>query len=186
MVSKAAVRSRRMRMVRWPESEERRRSFVILRRAVSVLCWDRKPDWKHSKRLLEVRWVLSCKATARSRILERKGRLEMGRKLLGFSVLRPGFLMMGVMAASLRVWGTDPEPREVFMMLVMSGEMTGRQSLMSLDGMGSRVQVVVFIPVMRVFSCAGDIEENCDRGWMVAGGEAGGEMGGVPKVLRFL
>ena len=37
MVSKAAVRSRRRRMLRWPESEERRRSLVTLRRAVSVL-----------------------------------------------------------------------------------------------------------------------------------------------------
>ena len=44
MVSNAAVRSRRMRMFRLPESEERRRSFVIFRRAVSVLCFDRKPD----------------------------------------------------------------------------------------------------------------------------------------------
>lgn len=37
IVSKAAVRSRRMRIERWPESEERRRSLVTLRRAVSVL-----------------------------------------------------------------------------------------------------------------------------------------------------
>ncbi len=44
MVSKAAVRSRRMRMLRWPESEEMRRSLVTLRRAVSVLCCERKPD----------------------------------------------------------------------------------------------------------------------------------------------
>jgi len=44
MVSNAAVRSRRMRMFRLPESEERRRSFVIFRRAVSVLCFDRKLD----------------------------------------------------------------------------------------------------------------------------------------------
>ena len=36
MVSKAAV-SRRRRMLRWPVSEERRRSLVTLRRAVSVL-----------------------------------------------------------------------------------------------------------------------------------------------------
>ena len=44
MVSNAAVRSRRMRMLRWPESEERRRSLVALRRADSVLCCERKPD----------------------------------------------------------------------------------------------------------------------------------------------
>ena len=164
MVSKAAVRSRRMRMLRCPESEERRRSFVILRRAVSVLCFDRKPDWKDSNRLLEVRWVLSCEATARSSIFDMKGRLEMGRKLLGLSGLRPGFLMMGVTAASLRVWGTEPELREVLIMVVMSGEITGRQSLMSVEGMGSKVQVEVFIPVMMVINSAGDTGENWDRG----------------------
>ena len=48
MVSKAALRSRRMRMVRRPESAERGRSFVIFSRAVSVLCLERKPDWKGS------------------------------------------------------------------------------------------------------------------------------------------
>ena len=37
MVSKAALRSRRMRMDNSPESAAIRRSFVILRRAVSVL-----------------------------------------------------------------------------------------------------------------------------------------------------
>lgn len=37
MVSKAALRSSRMRMDTEPESAERRRSLVILRRAVSVL-----------------------------------------------------------------------------------------------------------------------------------------------------
>ena len=36
-VSKAALRSRRRRMVREPESEESRRSLVTLRRAVLVL-----------------------------------------------------------------------------------------------------------------------------------------------------
>lgn len=37
MVSKATVRSRRRRMRRWPESEERRRLLVTFRSAVSVL-----------------------------------------------------------------------------------------------------------------------------------------------------
>ena len=43
MVLKAAVRSRRMRMLRCPESEERRRSLVILRRAVSVCVLNGNP-----------------------------------------------------------------------------------------------------------------------------------------------
>ena len=37
MVSKAALRSRRMRIVKSPESAAMRRSLVILTRAVSVL-----------------------------------------------------------------------------------------------------------------------------------------------------
>lgn len=57
MVSNAAVRSRRMRILRLPESEERRRSLVTFSRAVSVLCLERKPDWNGSKRLWELRWV---------------------------------------------------------------------------------------------------------------------------------
>lgn len=44
MVSNAAVRSRRMRIDSKLESEAMRRSFVILRSAVSVLWSGRKPD----------------------------------------------------------------------------------------------------------------------------------------------
>ena len=57
MVSKAALRSRRMRMVRRPESAASRMSLVILRRAVLVLCLERMPDWNGSYRLLELRCV---------------------------------------------------------------------------------------------------------------------------------
>ena len=53
-VSKAALRSRRRRMVREPESKSRR-SFVTLISAVSVLWWVLKPDWNVSYRLLERR-----------------------------------------------------------------------------------------------------------------------------------
>lgn len=48
MVSKAAVRSRRMRMESKPVSEAMRRSLVIFRSAVSVLWRGRKPDWNCS------------------------------------------------------------------------------------------------------------------------------------------
>ena len=54
-MSKAALRSRRMRILREPVSEDSRRSLVALRRAVSVLCSERKPDWKSLKRLLVFR-----------------------------------------------------------------------------------------------------------------------------------
>ena len=48
MVSKAAVRSRRMRMDKCPESAAIRRSLVIFMSAVSVLWPGRKPDWNSS------------------------------------------------------------------------------------------------------------------------------------------
>lgn len=54
---------------------------------------------------------------------------------------RPGFLRMGVTAANLRDWGTDPEVREELMMMAISGEIVGRQDLTREDGMGSRTEV---------------------------------------------
>ncbi len=36
--SKAAVRSRKMRVLKWPEPEESRRLLVTLKRSVFVLC----------------------------------------------------------------------------------------------------------------------------------------------------
>ncbi len=67
-------------------------------------------------------------ATAHSSIFDRKGRLEMGQKLVILSGLSPGFLRIGVIAASLSDWGTEPELREELMISVMSGEIAGRQS----------------------------------------------------------
>lgn len=142
-----------MRILRWPESAERRRSFVTLSRAVSVLCFGRKPDWNGSKRLLELRWVWSCAAMTRSRILDRKGRLDMGRKFAGLSGSRPGFFSIGVIAASLRDCGKEPEVREELMILVIRGEIMGRQVLMRGEGMGSREQVGVLILDRSLVSC---------------------------------
>ena len=59
--------------------------------------------------------------TARSRIFESNGRLEMGLKLSRLSGSRPGFFRMGVMDASFSGDGTDPDVREVLMMMVMRG-----------------------------------------------------------------
>ena len=52
MVSKAALRSRMMRIVSRPELAARRRSLVILISADSVLWRGQKPDWNCSYRLL--------------------------------------------------------------------------------------------------------------------------------------
>lgn len=66
-------------MVSNPESAARRWSSVILSRAVLVLCFGRKPDWKCLWRLFVSRWDCSCAATTLSSVLEMKGRLRLGR-----------------------------------------------------------------------------------------------------------
>lgn len=65
-------------------------------------------------------------AAALLRILERKGRFDIGRMLLRSSVLSLGFLRMVVMTAILRDGGTMAELREEFAILVIIGERVGR------------------------------------------------------------
>ncbi len=84
-VSKAALRSSKIRIDREPESAAINRSLVTLTNAVSVLCNLQKPDWRASKRLFKARWVYNWEATVHSSTLAKKGGLEMGRKLLMFT-----------------------------------------------------------------------------------------------------
>ena len=53
-------------------------SFVTLIRAVSVLWWGLKPDWKVSKALLDRRKSEICWYTTFSRTLPKNGRFDMG------------------------------------------------------------------------------------------------------------
>lgn len=84
----------------------------------------------------------------------------MGRKFDMMSGFSPGFLRMGVTAASLSEGGIEPVLREELMIPVMSEEIAGRQFLTRYDGMGSRTQVDVFIPVMILDSSPADTGEN--------------------------
>jgi len=62
-----------------------------------------------------------------SRILERKGRLEMGLlKLFGSA---PGFLSIGVIAADFRDDRTIPEMREEWIMVVICEERESEQAM---------------------------------------------------------
>ena len=58
------------------------------------------------------------------------------------------------------------------MMITMSGEIAGRQSLMMEDGMGSRTDVELFMLVMMGRSSRGETRANCERVGVV--GAAGG------------
>ncbi len=74
MVPKAAVRSNMMRIVRWPESEERRTLLVTLRRTVSVLCCERKCF----EQVVEGEMGFDLSSDNAFRNFRQKGRLEMG------------------------------------------------------------------------------------------------------------
>ena len=54
-------------------------SFIILSRAVSVLCPGLQADWEVGKRLLALRYAESCERTICSVTFDKKDRLEMGR-----------------------------------------------------------------------------------------------------------
>lgn len=84
----------------------------------------------------------------------------MGLKMLMKSGLSPVFLRMGLTAASLSVWGIEPELKGELLIFVMSEEMARRQSLTRVDVMGSRAQVELLIPNMMSDSSIGDSEEN--------------------------
>lgn len=66
-------------------------------------------------------------------------------------------------AASLSVWGTEPELQAELMISVMSEEIAGRQSLTRLDGMGSRTEEELLIPTEKLDSSALR-EELSDKG----------------------
>ena len=60
-------------------SRAERISFTIRNKTVSALCSDWQADWKGLLRLFSWRWERSLWRTTFSRILDRNGKLEMGR-----------------------------------------------------------------------------------------------------------
>lgn len=70
----------------------------------------------------------------------------MGRYLFGMSGSSPGFLRMGLTAATLSAGGTWPVEREEFIVAVMRGPIVERQVLTKVEGIGSRAQVAVLMP----------------------------------------
>lgn len=76
-------------------------------------------------------------ATVFSRILDMKGRSEIGRKLLRLEGSAPGFVSIGVIAAVLKDVGTVTVVREEWMMAEMRGTREGREALTRTVGRGS-------------------------------------------------
>lgn len=110
----------------------------------------------------------------------------MGRKLFMMSGFRPGFLMMGVTAASLSEGGTEGKLREELMILQISGAMVGKQYLTREDGMGSNVQVEVFMVEMILDRSAGEVSVNLERGMEVRGVDGSAEGRGVGEAVSEL
>lgn len=82
-------------------------------------------------------WV-NCWSTNLSRILDRRGRLETGLKLLSSVVSRPGFFSKGVTCPTLRQSGTTHFFKELFMIVHQSGARDHFNFLIRRGGMGSR------------------------------------------------
>lgn len=74
------------------------------------------------------------------RILERKARLEMGRRLLRSFVSKPSFFNMGVMTAFFKAGGTYPVEKEKWMIVTVRGRREGRQALKRTVGRISSLQ----------------------------------------------
>ena len=99
IVSNAALRSRRTSIAPPWVSTACRRSFWTHNRAVSVLYSWRYADWYTSYRSFIFRWSTSCTHTMRSISLDRKERLETGRKFFKISESSMAFFRSGKMKA---------------------------------------------------------------------------------------
>ena len=128
------------------------RSLTTFSRAVSVLWWARKPDWKISKVQFNLRKSFNCLKTVFSRILLKKGRLETGLKFLGLEVSRLLFLSMGLTMAVFSAGGKIPVVRDLLTMTRISLDTDSKIVLKKSVGIGSNEHVVDFRLVMTFFS----------------------------------
>ena len=107
-VSKAALRSRRIRSVACCLSMLIKTSFLIFNRAVSVLSLGRYANWSVGKRLFLTRWDWSWSAAAHSTNLETNCRWFIGQKFLK-ARSDPHFFSMGVTRPSFHTSGKTPD-----------------------------------------------------------------------------
>ena len=138
IVSNAALRSRRTSIAPPWVSTACRRSFWTHNRAVSVLCSWRYADWYTSYRSFIFRWSISCTHTMRSISLDRKERLETGRKFFKISQSSMALFRSGKMKALFSSGEKSANSREVLTMSVSTGVSSSKQSLTMDVEIGSR------------------------------------------------
>ncbi len=113
-----------------PASAAKSMSFIIFKRAVSVLRWALEPDWRDSNKELSDKKAESIFATIFSKTLaNNKGSLEIGLKLLKSFELSPGFFNKGWITAFLKLYGTVTEERELFKTFSIKGQTVLETSL---------------------------------------------------------
>ena len=142
-VSNAALRSSKASTETSLSSAFLRRLSTMLSSAVSVLWFFLYADCLISSRLFSDKRFCSCVKTTFSRILEMKGRFDMGKKFFKLFRSSPGFFNRGVTTACLNWGGMAPEQRELFTILVIRGSRSERHSLVREVGMGSNMHVLV-------------------------------------------
>ena len=92
-----------------------------------------------------VRWSWIWQNTARSVSFEANWRLLIGRRLAKSA--SAAFFGLGRTSASFQVWGKLPFWRERFNIRVMTGRSTSRLSTTKEVGMGSKLQVLLDLPI---------------------------------------
>ena len=102
-MSKAALRSKRNQDVEGSSfSKGEEDNFEECSLSTVLYCGGgRKPDWRRLYKLCISRSVCNWEATVHSRVLARKGKLEMWWKLLRMVMSSPVFFKMGLTAADL-------------------------------------------------------------------------------------
>lgn len=73
--------------------------------------------------------------------MDKKGRFDIGWKLLKSFDCRPGFFIIGIIIAFFKAVETEPEVREKWIISVIKEEREGRQSLTKWGVRGSSFQV---------------------------------------------
>ena len=144
-VSKAALRSKRIKMAHLPLSIYSNRSLTILHKAVSVELNSLYADWSSGSTFSASMWAISCFFAAVSIVFPKKDKLDIGLYDSTFCWFLPLF-NVGFTLASFSVFGNDPFSKLRFVILWKTPVSLSilRCSFMSPIGKGSLSQCDFF------------------------------------------